>query len=123
MFPRKAAVAFFGSLRSGHCGVCLNRFAVVQPPFPLRSAQAVAWLVRGWALPTLVLGGGGYTVANVARCWAAVQASVHGPQCMTQKLRVFWVDGAVARLPFKDNFKLGHGWGKDPKPTPRWCAC
>eukprot|EP00667_Euglena_gracilis_P010012 EG_transcript_10181 len=40
----------------------------------LASYIAVAWLVRGWALPTLVLGGGGYTVANVARCWAAVTA-------------------------------------------------
>ena len=26
--------------------------------------------VRDFNIPTLVLGGGGYTVRNVARCWA-----------------------------------------------------
>ena len=25
--------------------------------------------VKGFNIPTLVLGGGGYTVRNVARCW------------------------------------------------------
>ena len=27
-------------------------------------------LVKSWDLPLLVLGGGGYTIKNVARCWA-----------------------------------------------------
>lgn len=27
-------------------------------------------LVKSWGLPLLVLGGGGYTIKNVARCWA-----------------------------------------------------
>ena len=26
--------------------------------------------VKSWGLPLLVLGGGGYTIKNVARCWA-----------------------------------------------------
>lgn len=26
-------------------------------------------LVKSWGLPTLLLGGGGYTIKNVARCW------------------------------------------------------
>ena len=26
--------------------------------------------VKNWGIPTLVLGGGGYTIKNVARCWA-----------------------------------------------------
>ena len=26
--------------------------------------------VKSWGLPTLILGGGGYTIKNVARCWA-----------------------------------------------------
>ena len=26
-------------------------------------------LVKEWGLPLLVLGGGGYTIKNVARCW------------------------------------------------------
>jgi len=27
-------------------------------------------LVKSWGVPLLVLGGGGYTIKNVARCWA-----------------------------------------------------
>jgi histone deacetylase 1/2 len=27
-------------------------------------------LIKSWGLPLLVLGGGGYTIKNVARCWA-----------------------------------------------------
>ena len=27
-------------------------------------------IVKSWNLPLLVLGGGGYTIKNVARCWA-----------------------------------------------------
>ena len=26
--------------------------------------------VKSWQIPTLILGGGGYTIKNVARCWA-----------------------------------------------------
>ena len=26
-------------------------------------------LIKSWGLPTLLLGGGGYTIKNVARCW------------------------------------------------------
>jgi histone deacetylase 1/2 len=26
--------------------------------------------IKSWGLPLLVLGGGGYTIKNVARCWA-----------------------------------------------------
>jgi hypothetical protein len=32
--------------------------------------------VRAWGLPTLVLGGGGYTISNVARCWT-LETGVH----------------------------------------------
>jgi histone deacetylase 1/2 len=32
--------------------------------------------VKGWGLPTLVLGGGGYTISNVARCWT-LETGVH----------------------------------------------
>ena len=34
----------------------------------------------GYNLPTLVLGGGGYTIRNVARCWTAETAVVLGEQ-------------------------------------------
>ena len=34
--------------------------------------------VRAFGLPTLVLGGGGYTIRNVARCWANETATVLG---------------------------------------------
>ena len=27
-------------------------------------------IVKSWCLPTIILGGGGYTIKNVARCWA-----------------------------------------------------
>ncbi|CAK8672321.1 unnamed protein product [Clavelina lepadiformis] len=33
-------------------------------------------LVVSWDLPTLILGGGGYNEANVARCWCQITASV-----------------------------------------------
>ena len=32
--------------------------------------------VRSWGLPMVVLGGGGYTISNVARCWA-LETGVH----------------------------------------------
>ena len=34
--------------------------------------------VRSFGLPTLLLGGGGYTIRNVARCWANETATVLG---------------------------------------------
>ena len=34
--------------------------------------------VKSFNLPTLVLGGGGYTIRNVARCWAYETATVLG---------------------------------------------
>ena len=36
----------------------------------LRGHGACVKLVKDWNLPLLVLGGGGYTIKNVARCWA-----------------------------------------------------
>ena len=42
--------------------------------------------VKGFHVPTLVLGGGGYTVRNVARCWTYETAVLLG------KSRVFDVD-------------------------------
>ena len=42
--------------------------------------------VKGFHVPTLVLGGGGYTVRNVARCWTYETAVLLG------KLRGFDVD-------------------------------
>jgi histone deacetylase 1/2 len=40
-------------------------------------AEAVKF-VRSFGLPTLVMGGGGYTIRNVARCWANETATVLG---------------------------------------------
>ncbi|XP_071801605.1 histone deacetylase 8-like [Asterias amurensis] len=34
--------------------------------------------VTSWKLPTLLLGGGGYRLANTARCWASLTATVLG---------------------------------------------
>lgn len=42
-------------------------------------AAAVA-RVAGYGRPTLVLGGGGYKVANVARCWAAETGRLLGTE-------------------------------------------
>lgn len=36
----------------------------------LRSHGKCVKVVKDWNLPLLVLGGGGYTIKNVARCWA-----------------------------------------------------
>jgi len=36
----------------------------------LRGHGACVKLTKSWNLPLLVLGGGGYTIKNVARCWA-----------------------------------------------------
>ena len=36
----------------------------------LRGHGACVKLIKEWGLPLLVLGGGGYTIKNVARCWA-----------------------------------------------------
>ncbi|KAH7980406.1 hypothetical protein HPB49_015749 [Dermacentor silvarum] len=37
-------------------------------------------LVHSWALPLLLLGGGGYAAANAARCWTAVTAALLGQE-------------------------------------------
>ena len=34
--------------------------------------------VKSFGLPTLVLGGGGYTIRNVARCWTYETATLLG---------------------------------------------
>ena len=36
----------------------------------LRGHGACVKLVKEWGLPLMILGGGGYTIKNVARCWA-----------------------------------------------------
>ena len=36
----------------------------------LRGHGACVKYVKEWGLPLLILGGGGYTIKNVARCWA-----------------------------------------------------
>ena len=41
-------------------------------------------LMRSFGVPMLVLGGGGYTVNNVARCWAYETGRLLG-------LRVLWI--------------------------------
>lgn len=41
-----------------------------------RGHNACVQFVRKFNLPTLVLGGGGYTIRNVARCWALETATV-----------------------------------------------
>jgi histone deacetylase 1/2 len=48
--------------------------------FNLTSAghRAAVKHVRSFGLPTLVLGGGGYKIANVARCWAAETGALLG---------------------------------------------
>jgi acetoin utilization deacetylase AcuC-like enzyme len=35
----------------------------------LRGHGACVKFVKSWGLPLLILGGGGYTIKNVARCW------------------------------------------------------
>ncbi len=35
----------------------------------IKAHGACVRLVKSWGLPTMILGGGGYTVKNVARCW------------------------------------------------------
>ena len=41
-------------------------------------------LVKSWDLPLLVLGGGGYTIKNVARCWAYETAVCLGVEIPNQ---------------------------------------
>lgn len=36
----------------------------------IRGHGSCVKLIKSWNLPLLVLGGGGYTIKNVARCWA-----------------------------------------------------
>lgn len=42
----------------------------------LRGHAACVQFVKGFGLPTLVLGGGGYTIRNVARCWTNETAAI-----------------------------------------------
>jgi histone deacetylase 1/2 len=44
----------------------------------LKGHASCVEFVKSFGLPTLVLGGGGYTIRNVARCWANETAVVLG---------------------------------------------
>ncbi|KAH9360736.1 hypothetical protein HPB48_020215 [Haemaphysalis longicornis] len=46
---------------------------------PVAFVQCVR-LVKSWGLPLLLLGGGGYSSANAARCWTAVTAALLGQE-------------------------------------------
>ena len=46
------------------------------PFLPQSLCRECVKFVRGFNIPTLVLGGGGYTVRNVARCWTYETASL-----------------------------------------------
>ena len=41
--------------------------------------------VKSFGLPMLVLGGGGYKISNVARCWAYETGTVLGTLCLKSK--------------------------------------
>ena len=56
-------------------------------------------LIKDWNLPLLILGGGGYTIKNVARCWTHETAI-----CLGQELD--------NDLPLNDYYEL---LGKDHK--------
>mmetsp|Transcript_20827 Transcript_20827/g.28719 ORF Transcript_20827/g.28719 Transcript_20827/m.28719 type:complete len:108 (+) Transcript_20827:812-1135(+) len=36
----------------------------------IRGHGACVQLIKTWGLPLMILGGGGYTINNVSRCWA-----------------------------------------------------
>lgn len=68
-------------------------------------AQCVKF-VRSFGLPTLVLGGGGYTVRNVSRCWTYETAIVLGKEVKNE-------------LPFTDYLEY-FGPDYSLQITPRW---
>ena len=68
-------------------------------------AQCVKF-VRSFGLPTLVLGGGGYTVRNVSRCWTYETAIVLGREVQNE-------------LPFTDYLEY-FGPDYSLQITPRW---
>lgn len=61
---------------TGWLGVSAATCVTLRPPPAVAGhADAVAF-VKSFNVPTLVLGGGGYTMKNVARCWAYETAVV-----------------------------------------------
>jgi hypothetical protein len=57
--------------------------------------------VKSFNLPMLMLGGGGYTIRNVARCWTyetAVALDTEIPNGISSRARLGWV-GAGCHLP------------------------
>lgn len=65
----------------------------------LRGHGCCVKLIKEWGLPLLLLGGGGYTIKNVARCWA-YETGI----CLNQELD--------NELPLNDYYEL---LGKDKK--------
>lgn len=72
----------------------------------LKGHAACVKFVRSFGLPTLVLGGGGYTVRNVSRCWTYETAVVLGKQVRNE-------------LPFTDYLEY-FGPDYSLQITPRW---
>ena len=62
--------------------------------------------VRSFRVPTLVLGGGGYTVRNVSRCWTYETSIVLGKEVKNE-------------LPFTD-YLVYFGPDYSLQITPRW---
>ena len=65
--------------------------------------------VRSFRIPTLVLGGGGYTVRNVSRCWTYETSIVLGKEVKNE-------------LPFTDYLEY-FGPDYSLQITPRWVWC
>ena len=61
---------------------CALSFSMLPLPVYLRihspciSSDSLPLSVQSFGVPTIVLGGGGYTIRNVARCWANETAVV-----------------------------------------------
>lgn len=72
----------------------------------LRGHGACVKFIKEWGLPLLILGGGGYTIKNVARCWTYETAI-----CLGEELD--------DELPLNDYYELlgkDHKLHFDPKP-------
>ena len=106
----------FNLTLEGHAN-CVKFMKTFQAKLPLRLSQSPT--SEPWQVPLILLGGGGYTIRNVARCWALETATAIGKQISDEiPMNDF--------LQVADTSNMGcrHGWRQTAAvPVPRNAHC
>ena len=81
------------------------------PSSPTEGHAKCVEFVKSFNLPMLMLGGGGYTIRNVARCWTyetAVALDTEIPNGNSSRATLRWVGLELTYPQVHNSFPIGH---------------